>query len=117
MENILLMSVATFLVYVGNYLAPLLVAKGLELFIDLPEWVKTTVSVALGAFFVALVGAIAQLPVIAPYLNQTVLTVILAAVSALITWVASLIGKSQGEYLAVQRLDAQEELQTAKDDR
>ena len=108
-EAFLLMTLGAFLTFAGNVLLPQLLAKGLEL-IALPDWVKTVLSASLGAFFVALVSALAQSPVFTPYLDNTLLSLIFVIASALVSWASTLIGRANGLVLKAAKFEAKAKL-------
>jgi hypothetical protein len=102
-EGFLLMTFGAFLVFVGNKFLPELLARGLEL-VAIPQWSKDILQTALGAFFVALAGAIAQSPQFAQYIDKTLLSLVFVAFSALLTWAQTLVGRVQGLELKAQHL-------------
>lgn len=103
------MTFGAFLVFIGNTFAPQLLARGLAL-VDLPDWAKNILQTAFGAFFVALVGAIAQSPQFAQYIDKSLLTIIFAAISAALTYAQSLVGRVQGVTLKAEHAFAVRQL-------
>lgn len=110
-EGFLLMTLGAFLAFCGNVALPQLLAKGLEL-VQLPEWAKNILQTALGAFFVALVTAIAQSPQFAAYIDKSLLSIIFSLASGLVTFAGTLVGRADGLYLRAERLQSVETIKS-----